>query len=136
MTWRWIHEREVMAIHGELVVEHGGDESLRDRGLLSSALARPRHKASYGKASVFDLAAAYAFAIIRNHPFVDGNKRTGFVVASAFLILNGWNITAPEAEAYSAIMALTEGTLNESEFSKWLRDHSRRRARSGRRRSV
>ena len=130
MARRWLHEREVMAIHGELAAEHGGDESLRDHGLLLSALARPQHKASYGKPTVFDLAAAYAFGIIRNPLFVDGNKRTSFVTAKVFLKLNGWNLMAAEAEAYSAVLALAEGKLDETEFSDWLKVNSKRRARS------
>ncbi len=88
MTWRWLLEGIVIAIHGEQVAEHGGRPGIRDAGLLSSALGRPQNRASYGEPSVFDPAAAYAFGIIRNHSFVDGNERTGFLAAYVFLYLN------------------------------------------------
>lgn len=97
---------------------------LRDQGLLASALARPQHQAAYGKPSVFDLAAAYAFGIVRNHPFVDGNKRTGFLAAYTFLRVNGWQLQAPEVAAASIVLALAEGTLGEAEFSAWLEVNS------------
>ena len=84
MTWHWLIEGVVIAVHGELIAEHGGSPGIRDAGLLASALARPQNRAAYGEPSVFDLAAAYAFGIIGNHPFVDGNKRTGFPAAYVF----------------------------------------------------
>ncbi len=124
MTWRWLKEGVVIAVHDEQVAEHGGSQGLRDAGLLSSALARPQQKATYGEPSVFDLSAAYAFGIIRNHPFVDGNKRTGFLAAYTFLALNGWELTAPEVEAAAFVLALAKGEMNENEFSKWLEARS------------
>lgn len=136
MVFRWLREHEVLAMHGELIAEHRGREGLRDHGLLDSALARPLQKAACGDPSVFALAAAYAFGIIRNHPFIDGNKRAGFVAAIVFLKLNGWELTAAEAEAYSAVITLAQGELDESGITNWLRAHSKRRARSGERRSV
>ncbi len=84
-------------------------------------LARPQNQAAYGEPSVFDLAAAYAFGIIRNHPFVDGNERTGFLAACAFLGLNGWELMAPEAEAVAAVLALAKGEMDEAGFADWLR---------------
>ena len=91
MTWRWLREDVVIAMHGEQIAEHGGSPGIRDAGLLSTALARPQNQVAYGKPSVFNLAAAYAFGVIQNHPFVDGNKRAGFLAAYVFLDLNGWS---------------------------------------------
>ena len=124
MTWRWLREDVVIAMHGEQIAEHGGSPGIRDAGLLSSALARPQNQVAYGKPSVFNLAAAYAFGIIQNHPFVDGNKRAGFLAAYVFLDLNGWELVASEAEAVSAVMALATGEMDEAGFSDWLKDNS------------
>ena len=124
MTWRWLREDVVIAMHGEQIAEHGGSPGIRDAGLLSSALARPQNQVAYGKPSVFNLAAAYAFGVIQNHPFVDGNKRAGFLAAYVFLDLNGWELVASEAEAVFAVMALATGEMDESGFSDWLKDNS------------
>jgi death-on-curing protein len=124
MTWQWLRQDVVVAIHDEQIAEHGGHPGIRDAGLLSSALARPKNKMVYQTPSVFDLAAAYASSIILNHPFVDGNKRTGFLAAYIFLYLNGWNLTAPEAEAVDAVLALALKEMDEVNFSKWLKDHA------------
>ena len=124
MAWRWLLPGVVIAMHGELLAEHGGSPGVRDAGLLSSALARPQNQAAYDEPSVFDLAAAYAFGIVRNHPFVDGNKRTGFLAAYAFLNLNGWELRAPEAEAVAAVVALAAGEVDEEGFSDWLKSES------------
>ena len=124
MTWRWLREDVVVAMHGEQIAEHGGRPGIRDAGLLSSALARPQNQAAYGESSVFDLAAAYAFGIISNHPFVDGNKRTGFLAAYVFLYLNGWELMASEAEAVAAVLALAVKEMDEAGFSNWLKDHA------------
>jgi death-on-curing protein len=121
MTWRWLREDVVIAMHGEQIAEHGGSPGVRDTGLLSSALARPQNQVAYGKPSVFDLAAAYTFGVIQNHPFVDGNKRAGFLAAYVFLDLNGWELVASEAEAVSAVMALATGEMDEVGFSDWHR---------------
>lgn len=120
MTWRWLLEGVVIAMHGELVAEYGGISGMRDADLLSSALARPQNQVAYGEPSVFDLAAAYAFGIIQNHPFIDGNKRTGFLASYVFLDLNGWELIAPEADAVTAVLALAAGTMDEAGFSDWL----------------
>jgi death on curing protein len=124
MTWRWLVEGVVIAMHGEQISEHGGSLGIRDAGLLSSALARPQNQAAYGEPSVFDLAAAYAFGIIRNHPFVDGNKRTGFLAAYVFLDLNGWELIASEVEAVAAVLALAINEMDESGFASWLKAKS------------
>src|SRR5271169_1054688 len=121
MTWRWLIEGVVIAMHGEQIAAHGGSLGVRDAGLLSSALARPQNQAVYGEPSVFDLAAAYAFGIIRNHPFVDGNKRTGFLAAYVFLDLNGWELMSSEAEAVAAVLALAKGEMDEADFAGWLK---------------
>ncbi len=120
----WLLEGIVVAIHGEQVAEHGGRSGIRDAGLLSSALPRPKNQASAGEPSVFDLAAAYAFGIIRNRPFVDCNKRTGFLAAYVFLYLNGWELVASEAEAVAAVLALAMGEMDEAGFSNWLAGNS------------
>ena len=124
MSRRRLIEAVVVAAHGELIAEHGGREGIRDGGWLSSALARPQQRAAYGDPSVFDLAAAYAFGIICNHPFIDGNKRTGFLVAHIFLDLNGRQLTAPEPEAVAAMLSLANGEMDEAGFSAWLKDRS------------
>jgi death-on-curing protein len=124
MTWRLLLEGVVIAMHGEQIAEHGGSPGIRDAGLLSSALARPQNQAVYGDPSVFDLAAAYAFGIIRNHPFVDGNKRTGFLAAYVFLNLNGWELMASEAEAVAAVQALAANEMDEAGFAGWLESRS------------
>ena len=124
MTWRWLKEDVVIAMHSEQIAEHGGSLGIRDASLLSSALASPQHQTAYGEPSVFDLAAAYAFGIIQNHPFVDGNKRVGFLAAYVFLDLNGWELLASEAEAVATVLALARGEMDEAGFSDWLRDNS------------
>ncbi|MES2460133.1 MAG: type II toxin-antitoxin system death-on-curing family toxin, partial [Armatimonadota bacterium] len=98
----WLREDVVLAIHRRQLAEHGGSEGVRDSGLLSSALARPQNLLAYGEPTpdLPSLAAAYAFGIVRNHPFVDGNKRTGYVVCRTFLIINGQDITASQQEKY------------------------------------
>jgi death-on-curing protein len=124
MTWNWLLEGVVIAMHGEQIAEHGGSLGIRDAGLLSSALALPQNQAVYGEPSVFDLAAAYAFGVIRNHPFVDGNKRTGFLAAYVFLDLNGWELMASEAEAVAAVLALASSEMDEAGFADWLKTES------------
>ncbi len=118
----------VIAMHGEQIAEHGGSLGIRDAGLLSSALARPQNQAVHGEPSIFDPAAAYAFGIIRNHPFVDGNKRTAFLAAYVFLDLNGWELMASEAEAVAAVPALAASEMDEAGFADWLKTRSVTRA--------
>jgi death-on-curing protein len=119
----WIDLPEVLAIHARQLDQHGGALGLRDRELLESALARPRQRHAYGDPDVFDLAAAYTTAIIANHPFVDGNKRAGFVVGILFLELNGPTLTASEADATQAVLDLAAGEIDEDEFASWLRSN-------------
>ena len=118
----WIEEREALAIHGRLLALHGGAAGLRDRGLLESALARPRQLRAYGgDPDMIELAAAYAAGIIRNHPFMDGNKRTGFLLCALFLEINGYSFAASEEDATEAVMGLAVGAIDEPAFAAWLR---------------
>ncbi len=120
----WIDLPEVLAIHARQLDEHGGASGLRDLDLLESVIARPRQRHTYGDPDVFDLAAAYTAAIINNHPFVDGNKRTGFVVGILFLELNGPTFTASEADVTQAVLDLAAGEISEDQFATWLRANS------------
>ena len=117
----------VEAIHERQISEHGGNDGLRDRGLLESALPRHRRQSKHGgePVNIPALSAAYGFGLTRNHPFVDGNKRTAYVVMRAFLILNGWKLIAPMTERYAAMKALAAGKLTEEDLAEWLRRNSR-----------
>ena len=124
----WIEYRDVVAIHDRLLALHGGATGLRDRGLLESALARPRqHHAYAGTSDIVEMAALYTVGIVRNHPFADGNKRTGFVIGVLFLELHGFDFMASEADATQAVMALAAGRLDEEAFAGWMPENSRRR---------
>ena len=125
MSRRWLSKSAVLAIHAEQLAEHGGAPGFRDEGLLDSALARPQHLAAYGDPDVAELAAAYAFGLVRNHPFVDGNKRTGFVAAATFLLLNGYDLEAPEQDVVTVFWRLADGTLSDQELAGWFRAHLR-----------
>jgi death-on-curing protein len=118
----WVLDEVVPAIHSRQLAEHGGDNGTRDEGLLASALARPRQIFAYEEdtVSIARLAAAYASGIIRNHPFIDGNKRTGFVVALVFLRLNGWDLEATQEEKYRVFYALAAGEFKESDLERWI----------------
>ncbi|WP_088309386.1 type II toxin-antitoxin system death-on-curing family toxin [Novosphingobium sp. B 225] len=121
--WIWTATEVALAAHGEQMVEHGGGAGLRDPGALESAMMRPQNLARYGDPDVAMLAAAYAFGLARNHPFVDGNKRTAAVIAETFLMLNGYRLTASDAELVVAIVALAAGELDEAELADWYRGH-------------
>ena len=121
MSWRWLLGGVVIAMHDEQLAEHGGAPGVRDMGLLQSALARPQHLAAHGDPDVAALAASYAGGIARNHPFVDGNKRTAFVVANVFLLDHGSDIAADDADIVARMNALASGQLNEEAFAEWLR---------------
>jgi len=122
--WTWIEESVVWAVHEAQLAEHGGLAGVRDTGLLASALARPVNLAAYGDADAAALAAAYAFGIARNHPFIDGNKRTAFVCAELFLVLNGVGLLADDAACVSTMLALAGGEMPETEFAAWLRSNA------------
>jgi death on curing protein len=118
----WIDERDVLALHDRLLALDRGAPGLRDLGLLQSALARPKQLHAYGdNPSILDIAAAYIAGIVCNHPFVDGNKRTGFLVGVLFLELNGFHFTATEESAAQAILSLAAGNLDEPALAAWLR---------------
>ena len=121
---RWLRIDRVIAIHQLQIAEHGGTDGLRDIGLLESALARPLNISLYEpSADVAVLAASYAYGIINNHPFLDGNKRTGYTVMETFLVLNGYALNATLREKYETVIALANGTLSEDALPTWLRDH-------------
>ena len=122
---RWVDRRVVLAIHDEQVAEHGGQPGIRDAGLLESALARPQNAAAYADPDIPALAAAYAFGIARNHPFLDGNKRTALVVSELFLDLNGWRLEADDAACVLAFVALAAGELEEPALAEWFRTNAR-----------
>ena len=111
-------------MHDRQLAEHGGGEGVRDAGLLESALQRPVNKFAYGEPDLFDLAAAYAYGIARNHPFVDGNKRTALVASFTFLKLNGLRMTSTQAENVAVFLALAAGELDEDALAAWLREHA------------
>jgi death on curing protein len=119
---------DVLAIHDRALAVHGGAAGLRDRGLLQSALARPRqHHAYAGSSDTIEMAGLYTAGVVRNDPFVDGNKRTGFVIGVLFLELNGFKFKASEPDATQAVMGLAAGTLEESGYCAWLRPNVGRR---------
>ena len=119
----WLTRQIIVAIHDEQLAIHGGASGLRDEGMLESALDRPRNKWAYENAELPELAAAYAFAIARNHPFVDGNKRTSLLALYTFLGLNGIDFIVPEAEAAAIILALAAGEVSEESLTRWIRDN-------------
>jgi len=126
-NWVWVADGVALAVHEAQLAEHGGIAGIRDEGLLSSALARPLNLGAYGdKPDAASLAAAYAFGIARNHPFLDGNKRTAFVVMELFLNLNGWILRADDAACISTMLALASGNLGEKALADWLREHIER----------
>jgi death-on-curing protein len=124
----WIDERDALVLHDRLLALHGGAAGVRDGGLLKPALARPQQHFACGEAvDIMDMAAAYTAAILRNHPFLDGNKRTGFVVGILFLELNGYGFTATEEDAAQAVLNLAAGTLDEADYGGFLRGNVARR---------
>ena len=122
----WVARQTVDGLHTDLLAEHGGAPGLRDEGLLESALARPRQIFAYSICDLPRWAAAYVTGIVRNHPFVDGNKRTGFMTGYVFLERNGLHFTASQAEAAQAVLELAAGTIDETGFALFLRDHVKR----------
>ena len=123
MDWTWIGIDLALALHDRQLAEHGGPAGVRDAGLLESALARPVNLAAYGDPDAPALAASYAFGIARNHAFIDGNKRTAWVLARLFLKANGVEIAFDKADAIRAMLGLAAGELSEEELAVWFRDH-------------
>jgi death-on-curing protein len=119
----WLTRQIIVAIHDEQLAVHGGAAGLRDEGLLESALDRPRNRWAYEQAELAELAAAYAFGIARNHPFVDGNKRTSLLALYTFLGVNGIDFVVAEADAAAMILALAAGEVSEESLARWIRDN-------------
>ena len=129
---RWITTRIAKAIHERMLAEFGGLSGTRDAGLLESALARPQNLSHYGEeVGLFQLAASYSYGIVRNHPFIDGNKRTGFVVARVFLLLNGARFSPDQGEPTQMIRALAAGEIAEAELTRWFEDNSTQNDQAG-----
>jgi death-on-curing protein len=124
----WISIELTLAIHARQLSEHGGINGVRDMGLLESALARPRQRFAYGDPtpSIAELSGQYAYGIARNHPFLDGNKRTAYVVCRTFLVLNGYDMTALPAERYTTFLSLAAGDLSEEALLHWLTANTKR----------
>ena len=120
----WLSRPLILAIHDEQLAEHGGAMGLRDSGLLDSALARPLNHAGYGEPNAAELAALHAIAITRNHPFVDGNKRTAYVALETFLALNGCRFPVSDADAVVMTLALAAGEIADAEFTDWVRTNA------------
>ena len=125
----WVLREVVFALHEQLLAQFGGSEGVRDEGLLDSALGRPANLFASGKPTLFDLAASYACGIVKNHPFIDGNKRAGFVVAVTFLELNGCRFEANEADAAVRTLALAASDMTEAAYASWLESNSKRKSR-------
>ena len=121
----WLTREAVLAIHAQLLARFGGSAGLREDNMLESALAKPRQLHAYGRPNVYEMAAAYAFGIVKNHPFVDGNKRAGFVAAYTCLGINGFDFTAPEAEAVLFTRGLAAGDITIEQYTLWLQKSSR-----------
>ena len=120
----WVEEREVLTLHDRLLAFHGGASGVRDEGMLQSALARGKQLAAYGgTVDMIDMATAYTAGIVKNHPFVDGDKRTGFIAGDLVLELNGFRFTATESAAADAVLALADGSLSEAGYTKFLREN-------------
>ncbi len=121
----WILEETVYAIHSRQIAEHGGTDGVRDDGLMLSALAKPQNLYAYGEnVEIYELAASYAFGIAKNHPFLDGNKLTAYVVMRTFLLINGFDIEANQEEKYITFLKLAEGNLSEKELVDWIKEKS------------
>lgn len=124
MTISWLRQETIEILHEECLADHGGLEGIRDHTLLDSALERPRNRDHYGDGDIFDFAAEYAFGIVRNHPFLDGNKRTGFLAAATFLAINGHKLIASEADATIKTLGLASGEIAAPDYAVWLRENT------------
>ncbi|MGB6219487.1 type II toxin-antitoxin system death-on-curing family toxin [Haloferula sp.] len=124
----WLPIEAILALHEQLLARFGGSAGVRDKGMLESALGRPQQLSHYGDPSVFAIAASYAFGIVKNHPFIDGNKRTGFMAAYTFLGVNGYRLVAPEEEAVVQTLGLASGAIGEEDYAAWLEGGSEQRS--------
>ena len=120
----WLTVEECLILHEMMLSQYGGSPGLRDANLLESALAKPRQLYAYGKPTMAELAASYVFGVVKNHPFIDGNKRTGFMLGAGFLERNGCHFIAGEADAALQVLALAAGELAEAQFAAWLATNS------------
>ncbi|ACS55549.1 type II toxin-antitoxin system death-on-curing family toxin [Rhizobium leguminosarum] len=121
---KWLSRQAIENMHDEQIAEHGGLAGLRDTNALETSLARPLNKAAYGETDIFVLAAAYLYAIVRNHPFVDGNKRTGYLAAFTFLYINRYVINADNAQVIAFVLEVAAGEIDEEGATRFLRDFS------------
>ena len=119
-SWVWIPKAIILVVHDEQLAEHGGLRGIRDEGLLDSALARPQQLANYSTPDFADLAASYGYGLARNHPFLDGNKRTAFVAALLFLMLNGYKLQASDADKVMTMLKVAAGEISEEVFAEWI----------------
>lgn len=120
-NWVWLDSDALLAAHDEQLAEHGGASGIRDIGMFESALARPKNQAAYGEPDAAALAAAYAFALAKNHPFIDGNKRIALVALESFLVLNGFDLKADDGQATLVILSVAAGSFGEEELTAWIR---------------
>lgn len=123
----WVLRETVLILHEQSLAQFGGSAGIRDEGMLDSALGRPQNAFAYGKATYFTLAAGYAFGLAKNHPFIDGNKRSAFLTAVLFLELNGFEFEAGEVDATVRTLALAAGEMSEADYANWLKSNSRKR---------
>ncbi len=121
----WVEERIALAIHEDQLAQHGGSSGIRDENLLGASLARPKHLFAYGDPTIFDLAAAYGYGLANNHPFVDGNKRTAFMVMYTFLGLNNYWLNVDEMEVVVKMEGLTMNKETQESIALWLKEHSK-----------
>jgi len=122
----WVLREVVFLAHDQSLARFGGSAGLRDEDLLDSALGKPLNLFAYGQPTIFELAASYAFGLVKNHPFIDGNKRSGFIVALTFLQINGWHLQASEVDATLRTLALAAGEMTEAAYADWLKANSKR----------
>jgi death-on-curing protein len=122
-AWRWVAHATIHSAHDRLLALHGGLPGVRDQGAIESALARPQHLATYGELDAADLAAAYAFGLVKNHGYVDGNKRTGWLAAELFLVLNGYRFVCDDATLVLSVERLAAGLTTQEQFAGWIREH-------------
>lgn len=127
MNWRWVSQQALLLMHDESLAEHGGSPGLRDAGLLESALARPKNLAAYKSPDHAALAASYGVGLAKNHAFVDGNTRAALLAVGLFLYLNGFRLTASQAQATLTMFAVASGELSEEAFAAWLRQHAKKK---------
>ena len=120
----WVLREVVLLAHEQSLAQFGGSPGIRDEGLLDSAIGKPQNLFAYGKPNLFDLAASYAFGIVKNHPFIDGNKRVGFLVAVVFLELNGYRFSATEVDAALRTLAMAAGEISQAAYAEWLKKSS------------